>query len=207
MHRSQELIASFLWVENPQTLPLKSSHLIKLSSWMLMRLILTTTLLLLMTSVSGAASEVQSASQKGERIVQFIGGQTTIISKDGVDYVVVKDQQGNVMAESVCDSATFDDYFGLFSKLKVALIQGDRQSVLGLVAYPFRVNAETPLIFQNEASLLKSYDKVFTPSVLAKIQKAEPAIVFCRDEQAMFGNGMIWARRSNSGVAATVVNP
>ena len=121
--------------------------------------------------------------------------------------MVVTDSAGNVTAESICEPGTYAQYFALFATLKEALARGNRASVTKLVAYPFRVNADRPLVFPSADSLLKSYDMVFTPSVLMKVRKAEPAAVFCRDGAAMLGDGVIWARRSSGGVAAWVLNP
>jgi hypothetical protein len=112
-----------------------------------------------------------------------------------------------VVSESWCDSGAFDAYFVLFTKLKEALARGDRSAVVKLVAYPFRVNGKKPRILRNEASLSKSYDKVFTPQILDKIRAAEPAAVFCRDGEGMLGHGVIWANIADRGAAATVINP
>src|SRR5579862_395382 len=118
-------------------------------------------------------------------IVQFPGGHTSVNSKGDVDHVVVQDAKGNMTSESWCDSGRFSDYFALFSKFKDALARGNRDAALGLVDYPFRVNSgKKPLVFKTASSLSKGYTRVFTPGVLEKIGKAEPAAVFCRDGQA-----------------------
>jgi hypothetical protein len=139
----------------------------------------------------------------GARIVTFAGGSTTIDPESGVDHVVVRDEKGNVTSESRCDLGTFDDYFSLFTKLRDAVSRPDRQAVVNLVAYPFRVNGKKPVVFRSPASLATRYESVFTDQVRAKIARAEPAAVFCRGGQAMLGDGVVWARRT--GLA--VLNP
>ena len=120
--------------------------------------------------------------------------------------MVVKDTQGKVLSESWCDSGTFDAYLALFTKLKESVARGDRSGVVKLAAYPFRVNAKKPLVFRNEASLLKGYDKTFTPRVLKKIREAEPAAVFCRNGEGMLGDGVVWAKVSTGTAKVAVVN-
>lgn len=137
-------------------------------------------------------------------LVPFAGGQTCIDSQDGVDHVTVKVAQGNVKAESWCDAGSFSDYFTLFTRFKAAIAKVNRDATLNLVNYPFRVNgAKKPLIFKTASSLAKSYAKIFMPEVQYKIEKAEPAAVFCRDGQAMISNGVVWVNRT--GIA--ILNP
>ena len=73
--------------------------------------------------------------------------------------------------------------------------------------YPLQVNAKGPLSLGNGAALSKAYQEVFTPKVLAAVRDAEPAAVFCRDGQAMLGDGVIWAVASGGSAKAVVVNP
>lgn len=155
-------------------------------------------LLMVVTSISSAAGSTKT--------VKFAAGETVIDSDQGSDHVVVKDTQGEVISESWCDSGTFDAYLALFTRLKESVARGDRNAVVKLVVYPFRVNAKKPLVFRNETSLLKGYDKVFTPQVLDKIRKAEPAAVFCRNGEGMLGDGVVWAMVSTGAAKVAVVN-
>jgi len=137
-------------------------------------------------------------------IVEFPGGHTSVDSKGDVDHVIVQDAKGNILSESWCDSGRFSEYFALFAKFKDALARGNRDAALRLFDYPFRVNGGTkPRVFKTASSLSKGYAKVFTPGVLEKIGKAEPAAVFCRDGQAMLGDGIAWA--NPTGIA--ILNP
>jgi hypothetical protein len=159
-----------------------------------------------MPSVALVLAVVVAVGELGSQpvIVQFPGGHTSVDSKGGVDHVVVQDANGNLMSESWCDSGRFSDYFALFAKFKDALARGNRDAALRLIDYPLRVNGGTkPRVFKTPSSLSKGYSKVFTPGVLAKIGKAEPAALFCRDGQAMIGNGIVWA--NHTGIA--ILNP
>jgi hypothetical protein len=95
---------------------------------------------------------------------------------------------------------------GEITKLKESTGRGDRTAVVKLVEYPFRVNGKKHLTFRDEVSLLKDYDKVFTPQVLDRIRKAEPAAVFCRDGLGMLGDGVVWARASKGMAKVEVIN-
>jgi hypothetical protein len=164
-------------------------------------------LLLLVAAVASAAGQPSGAPRGPARSVKFATGETVIESDGATDHVVVKDAQGEVVSESWCDAGAFDAYFALFTEVKEALAHGDRGAVVKLVAYPFRVNGEKPLIFRSEAALSKSYHKVFTSQVLDQIRRAEPAAVFCRDGEGMVGDGVLWASVTARGAAATVLNP
>lgn len=144
-----------------------------------------------------------AGATRGERVVRFAGGSTSIEAEGGVDHVVVRDEKGAVTAESRCDAGTFDEYLALFTKFRDAVSRPDPKAVIDMVAYPFRVNGKKRLVFRNAESLSKRYDDVFTPAVQTKVRKAEPAAVFCRNGRAMFGDGVVWA----SPTGLDVLNP
>ena len=172
-----------------------------------MRQLALLVLLMLSPSTSSAAEEQPSGATKGPaRTVKFEGGETVIATDRGSDHVVVKNGQGKVVAESWCDSGAFDSYLALFNKLEDSVARADRNAVVKLATYPLRVNAKKPLVLRNEASLLKAYDKVFTPWVLDRIRRAEPAAVFCRNGQGMLGDGVVWATASMGTAKLKVVN-
>lgn len=174
----------------------------------MMRQLAVFTVLVVVGSVSVTADGQQSGTlKKSVRTVKFAAGETVIESGSDTDHVIVKDSQGNVTAESHCDSGSFDAYVTLFTKLRESLARGDRSVVVKLADYPLRVNSKSPLSIRDQVDLSKSYDKVFTPQVLEKIRKAEPAAVFCRDGLGMLGDGVVWAIVSGGTAKATVINP
>ena len=131
------------------------------------------------------------------RVIEFAGGRTTVDSVGDADHVLVQDKKGNTTSESWCDSGRFSDYFVLFIRFKDAVMGGESGAMLGLVDYPLRVNdPKRPLLLKTAASLSRNYSKVFTAQVQQRIRIAEPAALFCRNGQAMLGDGVIWANRS-----------
>jgi hypothetical protein len=147
-----------------------------------------------------------SLAGPSHRVIEFAGGRTTVDSLGDADHVLVQDKKGNTTSESWCNSARFGDYFVLFIRLKDAVMGGENDAVLGLVDYPLRVNdPKRPLLLKTAASLSKNYSKVFTAQVQQRIRTAEPAALFCKDGQAMLGDGVIWANRS--GVAVLNADP
>jgi hypothetical protein len=150
--------------------------------------------LMMISILSCAAGQQSRTSRTPIKTVKFAGGEITVELGGHTDHVTVKDAKGNMMSESWCDSGTFDAYLTLFTKFKESAGRGDRMAVVKLVAYPLRVNGKKPINYRAESALLNDYDTVFTPRVLDRIQKAEPAAIFCRDGLGMLGDGVVWAR-------------
>ncbi len=161
---------------------------------------------LLLTALMSSPSAGQQ-SANAPRKLRFATGETIVEAGRDTDHVVVNDARGKLKSESWCDAGTFDAYVALFTNLKVALGRRDQAAVVKLVRYPLQVNAKRPLSLGNGAALSKAYEEVFTPKVLAAVRDAEPAAVFCRDGQAMLGEGVIWAVASGGSAKAVVVNP
>jgi hypothetical protein len=94
----------------------------------------------------------------------------------------------------------------LFRKLQGAIASHDAESVVNLIRLPFRVNGKQSETIETFDGFLKRYDKIFSASVVAKIQKAEPRAVFCRNGSAMLGEGVIWAHARDGNALADVLN-
>jgi len=146
------------------------------------------------------------AQEPQSMAIRFAGGETIVESETGIDHVVVRDAGGKTTAESWCDSGTFSAYQALFTSLKEAAVQNHRAALAKLFSYPLRVNGSKILTVRSEASLLNTYDEVFTKKVLDEIQSAEPAAVFCRNGLGMLGNGVVWADASAGDAKVVVVN-
>ncbi len=161
--------------------------------------------LLLVVSAFAIASPARSDAPS--TVIRHSAGVTTVERTADADHVVVNDVQGNVVSESYCEPNTFDSYRAVFAQAQEALAKKDRAAVAKLFAYPLRVNAPKPISLRNEAALLKSYDKVFTPAVLEAVGAAEPAAVFCRNGEGMLGDGVFWATMSEKGARLSSINP
>lgn len=78
--------------------------------------------------------------------------------------------------------------------LQSALQQHDAPGVAALVAFPLRVGAEGGRARRlGRTELLRSFDKVFTPTVVQAVLAQDPAALFQNYQGVMFGNGEVWA--------------
>jgi hypothetical protein len=75
-----------------------------------------------------------------------------------------------------------------------ALQRHDAPGVAALVAFPLRVGTEGGKARGvGRAELLRSFDKVFTPTVVQAVLSQDPAALFQNYQGVMFGNGEVWA--------------
>lgn len=75
-----------------------------------------------------------------------------------------------------------------------ALRQQDTARVAEMVAFPLRVNTEGRKGRRvNQATLLKSFDQVFTPGVVKGVLAQDPTRLFQNSQGVMFGDGAVWA--------------
>lgn len=81
----------------------------------------------------------------------------------------------------------------------------DAKSVAKLVRVPFRVNGTRSETIATPEDLL-THGKIFSEGVVAKVRKAEPRAIFCRNGSAMLGDGVIWAHRELGIALADVLN-
>ncbi len=142
----------------------------------------------------------------GARKVKFTRGETTIERVGDNERITVRDAKGQVESESFCNPGDFDDFFALYTRLKDAAVREDRTAVVKLMAYPLRVSiGKTSKTFRKQAALLKAYDEIFTPAVVDRIRKLEPADLFCRDGSVSADGGMLWADFSGGDEAKVAV--
>ena len=122
--------------------------------------------------------------------------------------VVVTDQNGSVLSESWCNDKTgsYDEIVALFQRLQKAVAAKDSQSVATLIRFPLQVNGTRRIFINSRAVLLRRYDWVFRSDVVDKIVRADAAAVFCRNRQAMLGDGIVWAHVDHGRAGVDVVN-
>ena len=78
--------------------------------------------------------------------------------------------------------------------LQSALQRHDAPGVAALVAFPLRVGSEGGRARRmGRTELLRSFDKVFTPTVVQAVLAQDPAALFQNYQGVMFGNGEVWA--------------
>ena len=78
-----------------------------------------------------------------------------------------------------------------------------------MVRYPFSLYETGKLVktYDDAAALQADFAKVFTPAVLAAIEKATYGSLFIRDQGAMIGDGEVWFTGGPDGVKVSAINP
>jgi hypothetical protein len=162
--------------------------------------------MMMVFTLSNVVGQQPRASRASSKTIKFAAGETTVESQADRDHVTVKDEKGKIISESWCESGAFDAFFKLFTNLKSAVGRGDRTAVAKLINYPLAVNGNKRSTLRDQASLLKAYEKVFTPEVLNRIRISEPAAVFCRNGEGMLGEGVVWALVWRGAARITAIN-
>jgi hypothetical protein len=88
-------------------------------------------------------------------------------------------------------------YAAFLSRLQSAVRSGDHRAMIGLIAFPLRVNtAGRTRLYRDAGSVERNFDRIFTARVRQAIlaQRADRLLV--RDLGATVGNGEIWFDRS-----------
>ncbi|MBE9609521.1 hypothetical protein [Chitinilyticum piscinae] len=138
--------------------------------------------------------------------ISYSSGKTIVKTGPQGDQVTLLDAQGQLAGESVCDAGSFAAYLSLFTVLRDAARQSKQDALAATIAYPLRVNGGKVRSVRDDAALRKNFAQVFTGPVIAAIGKAEPAAVFCRNGQAMFGDGVGWAELRGKQARVVVIN-
>jgi hypothetical protein len=91
-------------------------------------------------------------------------------------------------------SAPSDPAYRTFlNSLQVAIRSGNRTAVTRLIAYPLRVNASgTAQTYRDSASVIRDFDRIFTPRVKQAALNQRFDQLFSRDVGVMIGDGAIW---------------
>ena len=99
-------------------------------------------------------------------------------------------------------------YASFLYRLQTAVRAKDRDAVMGLVAFPLRVNGQGPSrIYRDADSLERDYDKVFSRKVRQAILGQRADGLFVRDQGAMIGNGEVWFDRTCPNAACSPAGP
>jgi len=75
-----------------------------------------------------------------------------------------------------------------------AVLRGDKTNAVRFISYPLLVNFpdRTNKKFRNAAAVLVAWNALFTPAMMAKLQRALPHDMFVHNGMAMIGNGEAW---------------
>jgi hypothetical protein len=75
-----------------------------------------------------------------------------------------------------------------------AVLSGDRATAARFISYPLRANFAngTTKSFRNSAEVLATWNDLFSPAMMTRLQEALPHEMFVHEGQAMTGNGEAW---------------
>jgi len=91
------------------------------------------------------------------------------------------------------DGLTGDEVAGFLGSLQAAVRTDKPAAVADLIAFPLRVNEPArKTLVKTRAEFVRSYARIFTPSVRAAILKQGATDLFRNWQGYMIGNGQIW---------------
>lgn len=86
-----------------------------------------------------------------------------------------------------------EPYEAFLTRLKDAVAAGDQRSVAAMIAYPLETRiAGLPVTLAAPEDVVRRYDQLFTPPVVAAIERQTFATLFANAEGVMIGDGEIW---------------
>jgi len=86
-----------------------------------------------------------------------------------------------------------EPYEAFLATLKDAVLAENKSSVAALIAYPLAAKiAGEPVTFGSEEDVVRRYDRLFTPPVVAAVEDQTYATLFATAEGVMIGDGEIW---------------
>jgi len=86
-----------------------------------------------------------------------------------------------------------EPYEAFLATLKDAVSAGDRRSVAAMIAYPLATTiAGKPVTLASKEDVVRRYDQVFTPAIVAAVEGQAYATLFATAEGVMVGDGEIW---------------
>jgi hypothetical protein len=86
-----------------------------------------------------------------------------------------------------------EPYEAFLISLKDAVSAEDKASVAAMIAYPLSTRiAGEAVTFGSKEDVVRRYDRLFTPPVVAAIDRQAYATLFATAEGVMIGDGEIW---------------
>ena len=97
-------------------------------------------------------------------------------------------------------SARLDALFGehepyqkFLTALKAAVSADDKEAVAAMIAYPLETTiAGEQVTLESAGSFVQRYDRLFTPAVVADVERQTYATLFAAAEGVMIDDGEIW---------------
>jgi len=94
------------------------------------------------------------------------------------------------------------------ARLQGAVRSNDRAAIIGMIAFPLRVNHhERSKVYRDAASVGRDFDRIFTAGVRHAILNQRPEQLFSRDVGTMIGNGELWFEQSCADAKCSALGP
>jgi hypothetical protein len=99
-------------------------------------------------------------------------------------------------------------YAPFLSRLQALVRTNDRRSMIGLIAFPLRVNAAgRTRLYRDSASVERDFDRIFTSHVRTAILEQRGDELFVRDQGAMVGSGELWFSQTCTNTSCSPPGP
>lgn len=172
----------------------------------------TSVIALIVFSVTnaGATARIIEATPKQTppRVIKTLKGEVRVETVSDGEKITAVGADGKTISESTCfkDDGTYDQLSAFFKTFQEAVKDGREADVIALLRFPFRVNGGGGRTYANATALKRQYRQVFTTKMVKRIAGEDPAAIFCRNSQAMTGEGLVWAHAEAGVVKADVLN-
>ncbi len=175
--------------------------------------------LIVLTEPSGGIFHLHFVGNGGEgpRPLDFensIGMEGTWVKSDGTRTYPVS-LRGTTIHEGSWDRHRYRDvtkqddvaFERRVQSLLRAVLHGDKKNAVRFISYPMLVNFPNQATrkFRTPAGLLAAWNDVFTPVLMAKLQRALPHDMFVHNGMAMIGSGEAWF--DDKGLATLNIPP
>lgn len=143
-----------------------------------------------------AAAPFDPASIPEAGKVTLSDGVTIDITAEG--QVTVTAADGGMVSQSVFGAGgggfSYRQSVTFMLDLQQRVKAGDPAMVADLMDFPLRVNTGgKPRMVKNREVFIRDYAQILPSSVTARVLSADPRVLFCRMEQVMLGDGVLWA--------------
>jgi hypothetical protein len=108
-----------------------------------------------------------------------------------------------------CKSSTVDQVLppkdaaaarAFLAQLQTALAANDKASIAAMVSFPMtQIHNGKPVRIANVGTLLKDFDRIFTPNVRAAVAHQTPRCLFGNDLGVVVNNGEVWFTQHSTG--------
>ena len=100
------------------------------------------------------------------------------------------------------------EYENFLVRLQAAFRADDREAVIAMVHFPFRIHHDGErFVIRDAAELRRRFDWAFDEATVAAVLDHDPKDIFSRDTGAMVGQGELWFDRRCRNEDCTLLTP